>query len=228
MTRKFLAEFMGTFALTFVGAGSIIVTSGENLIVIALAHGIILAVMIASMMHVSGAQFNPAVSIALAVRGLQPWSQALWFTVFQVVGGIAAAFLLKATMVPAFEYANTHLGETLGIYSGAKGVDMISPWRVLVLEGLAAFFLMWVIMGVAVDQKNKQHAGIAALAIGGVVMADILCFGPLTGASMNPARSFGPAMVSGDWTLHWCYWVGPIVGAMIAVIVYDKTITTQD
>jgi MIP family channel proteins len=228
MTRKFLAEFMGTFALTFVGAGSIIVTSGENLIVIALAHGIILAVMIASMMHVSGAQFNPAVSIALAVRGLQPWSQALWFTVFQVVGGIAAAFLLKATMVPAFEYANTHLGETLGIYSGAKGVDMISPWRVLVLEGLAAFFLMWVIMGVAVDQKNKQHAGIAALAIGGVVMADILCFGPLTGASMNPARSFGPAMVSGEWTLHWCYWVGPIVGAMIAAIVYDKTITTQD
>jgi MIP family channel proteins len=228
MTRKFLAEFMGTFALTFVGAGSIIATSGENLIVIALAHGIILAVMIASMMHVSGAQFNPAVSIALAARGLQPWSQALGFTVFQVIGGIAAAFLLKATMVPAFEYANTHIGETLGIYSGSSGADMISAWRVLVLEGLATFFLMWVIMGVAVDQKNKQHAGIAALAIGGVVMADILCFGPLTGASMNPARSFGPAMVSGDWTLHWCYWVGPIVGAMIAVIFYDKTITTQD
>ena len=228
MTRKFLAEFMGTFALTFVGAGSIIATSGENLIVIALAHGIILAVMIASMMHVSGAQFNPAVSIALAVRGLQPWSQALWFTVFQVVGGIAAAFLLKATMVPAFEYANTHIGETLGIYSGAQGVDMISAWRVLILEGLATFFLMWVIMGVAVDQKNKQHAGIAALAIGGVVMADILCFGTLTGASMNPAKSFGPALVSGEWTLHWCYWVGPIVGAMIAAIVYDKTITTQD
>ena len=228
MTRKFLAEFMGTFALTFVGAGSIIATSGENLIVIALAHGIILAVMIASMMHVSGAQFNPAVSIALAVRGLQPWSQALWFTVFQVVGGIAAAFLLKATMVPAFEYANTHIGETLGIYSGAQGVDMISAWRVLILEGLATFFLMWVIMGVAVDQKNKQHAGIAALAIGGVVIADILCFGPLTGASMNPARSFGPAMVSGEWTLHWCYWVGPIVGAMIASVVYDKTMTTQD
>jgi MIP family channel proteins len=228
MTRKFLAEFMGTFALTFVGAGSIIATSGENLIVIALAHGIILAVMIAAMMHVSGAQFNPAVSIALAARGLQPWSQALGFTVFQVIGGIAAAFLLKATMVPAFEYANTHIGETLGIYSGSSGADMISAWRVLVLEGLATFFLMWVIMGVAVDQKNKQHAGIAALAIGGVVMADILCFGPLTGASMNPARSFGPAMVSGDWTLHWCYWVGPIVGAMIAVIFYDKTITTQD
>ena len=228
MTRKFLAEFMGTFALTFVGAGSIIATSGENLIVIALAHGIILAVMIAAMMHVSGAQFNPAVSIALAARGLQPWSQALGFTVFQVIGGIAAAFLLKATMVPAFEYANTHIGETLGIYSGSSGADMISAWRVLVLEGLATFFLMWVIMGVAVDQKNKQHAGIAALAIGGVVMADILCFGPLTGASMNPARSFGPAMVSGEWTLHWCYWVGPIVGAMIAAIVYDKTITTQD
>ena len=82
-------------------------------------------------------------------------------------------------------------------------------------------------MGVAVDSKNKQHAGIAGLAIGGVVAADILCFGPLTGASMNPARSFGPALVVGDWTLHWCYWVGPIVGASIAAFVYDKTITTK-
>jgi glycerol uptake facilitator-like aquaporin len=103
---------------------------------------------------------------------------------------------------------------------------MISAWRVLLLEGLAAFFLMWVIMGVAVDTKNKQHAGIAAIAIGGVVLADILCFGPLTGASMNPARSFGPALISGEWTLQWCYWVGPMVGAGIAAIVYDHVLGT--
>ena len=96
------------------------------------------------------------------------------------------------------------------------------------LEAVAAFFLMWVIMGVAVDPKNKQHAGIAGLAIGGVVAADIFCIGPLTGASMNPARSFGPALVSGDWTLHWCYWVGPIVGMAIAAALYDKTIKTED
>jgi MIP family channel proteins len=225
---KYLAECLGTFALTFVGAGAIIATSGENLLVIALAHGIILAVMVAAMMHVSGAQFNPAVSIALATRGKQSWSQAISFSVFQILGGIAAAFLLKATMVPAYPFANTHIGETLGIYSGSAGPEMISAWRVLVLEALAAFFLMWVIMGVAVDSKNKQHVGIAALAIGGVVAADILCFGPLTGASMNPARSFGPALVVGDWTLQWCYWVGPIVGAALAALCYDKIITTSD
>ena len=227
-TGKHFSEFIGAFALTFVGAGAIIATSGENLLVIALAHGIILAVMVAAMMHVSGAQFNPAVSIALATRGKQSWSQAISFSVFQILGGIAAAFLLKATMVPAYPFANAHIGETLGIYSGSAGPEMISAWRVLVLEALAAFFLMWVIMGVAVDSKNKQHVGIAALAIGGVVAADILCFGPLTGASMNPARSFGPALVVGDWTLQWCYWVGPIVGAALAALCYDKIITTSD
>jgi aquaporin Z len=225
---KHLAECIGTFALTFVGAGAIIATSGENLLVISLAHGMILAVMVAAMLHTSGAQFNPAVSFALAVRGKQPWSQACTFAIVQVLGGIIAAYLLKVTMVPAFEYANSHLGETLGKYSGAAGPELISAWRVLLLEAIAAFFLMWVIMGVAVDSKNKQHAGIAALAIGGTVAADILCFGPLTGASMNPARSFGPAMVVGDWTLQWCYWVGPLVGATIAAVLYDTTIKTDD
>jgi len=225
---KHLAEFIGTFALTFVGAGAIIATGGENLLVISLAHGLILAVMVAALLHTSGAQFNPAVSIALAVRGKQPWCQATSFAVVQILGGIAAAYLLKALMVPAFPYANTHIGETLGMYSDSSTPDLVSAWRVLVLEAIAAFFLMWVIMGVAVDSKNKQHAGIAALAIGGTVAADILCFGPLTGASMNPARSFGPALVVGDWTLQWCYWVGPIAGATIAAFVYDKTIKTAD
>ena len=228
MFKKQLAEFVGTFALTFVGGGAIIVTSGQELIAISLAHGLILAVMVASMMHISGAQFNPAVSVALASRGKQSWGDALSLSVFQLLGGIAAAFLLKATMVPAFDFANEHIGETLGKYSNASTPDMVSAWRVLLLEGLATFFLMWVIMGVAVDGKNAKHSGIAALAIGGVVAADIYCFGPLTGASMNPARSFGPALVVSDWTLHWCYWAGPIVGAGIAALVYDTVMGTED
>ncbi len=226
MLKKQVAEFIGVFALTFVGGGAIIVTSGQELIAISLAHGLILAVMVASLMHISGAQFNPAVSIALATRGKQSWSDAISFSIVQLLGGIAAAFLLKATMVPAFEFANSHIGETLGRYSNASEPDMLSAWRVLVLEGLATFFLMWVIMGVAVDGKNVKHNGIAALAIGGVVAADIYCFGPATGASMNPARSFGPALVVSDWTLHWCYWVGPIVGAALAAFVYDRVMGT--
>ena len=226
--RTLLAEFIGVFALTFVGGGAIIVTGGENLIVIALAHGLILAVMVGALLHVSGAQFNPAVSISLALIGKQPWSRAFGFVIVQVLGGICAAFLLKATMAHGFAFAQEHIGETLGRYSGTSGEELISAWRVLVLEGVATFFLMWVIMGVAVDQSNAQHAGIAALAIGGVVAADILCFGPATGASMNPSRSFGPALVTGAWTLHWCYWVGPIIGASIAAFVYDKAIKTSE
>ena len=228
MLKKQVAEFIGVFALTFVGGGAIIVTSGQELIAISLAHGLILAVMVASLMHISGAQFNPAVSIALATQGKQSWSDAISLSIVQLLGGIAAAFLLKATMVPAFEFANSHIGETLGKYSNASEPDMLSAWRVLVLEGLATFFLMWVIMGVAVDSKNVKHNGIAALAIGGVVAADIYCFGPATGASMNPARSFGPALVVSDWTLHWCYWVGPIVGAALAAFVYDSVMGTDD
>ena len=225
--RTLLAEFIGVFALTFVGGGAIIVTGGENLLVISLAHGLILAVMVGALLHVSGAQFNPAVSLSLAAIGKQPWSQAIRFVVAQVIGGICAALLLKATMAHGYAFAQEHIGETLGLYSGTGSEDLISAWRVLVLEAVATFFLMWVIMGVAVDQKNTRHAGIAALAIGGVVAADILCFGPATGASMNPSRSFGPALVTGAWTLHWCYWVGPIVGASIAAFVYDKTIKTS-
>ena len=228
MLKKQVAEFIGVFALTFVGGGAIIVTSGQELIAISLAHGLILAVMVASLMHISGAQFNPAVSIALASRGKQSWSDPLSLSIVQLLGGIAAAFLLKATMAPAFEFANSHIGETLGKYSNASDPDMLSAWRVLVLEVLATFFLMWVIMGVAVDGKNVKDNGFAALAIGGVVAADIYCFGPATGASMNPARSFGPALVVSDWTLHWCYWVGPIVGAALAAFVYDRVMCTGD
>ena len=227
-TRTLTAECVGTFALTFVGGGAIIVTSGGSLIAISLAHGLILAVMVASMLHVSGAQFNPAVSISLAVIGKQSWTKALCFTAVQVVGAIAAAALLKATMTHGWSYANEHVGETLGRYSGTEGIEFISAWRVLVLEAVAAFFLMWTIMGVAVDSKNARHAGIAALAIGGVVAADILCFGPATGASMNPARSFGPALIAGAWTLQWCYWVGPIVGAVIAAVCYQRIVGTND
>ncbi len=87
---------------------------------------------------------------------------------------------------------------------------------------------MFVIMGVAVDSKNARHAGIAGLAIGLVVAADILCFGPATGASMNPARSFGPALVLGRWTLHWAYWVGPIAGAAFAAWTYHRVIGTSE
>ncbi len=228
MSRRLYAEVIGTFALTFVGGGAIIVTEGSDLLVIALAHGLVLFTMVAALLHVSGAQFNPAVSVAIAAIGKQPWSRAISFIAAQLVGAVAAALLLKATFSFGWSFANEHIGETLGRYSGADGPEFISAWRVLVLEAVAAFFLMFVIMGVAVDSKNARHAGIAGLAIGLVVAADILCFGPATGASMNPARSFGPALVLGRWTLHWAYWVGPILGAGFAAWTYHRVIGTSE
>lgn len=224
--RTLLAEFIGVFALTFVGGGAIIITGGQSLLAICLAHGLILAVMVASLLHVSGAQFNPAVSTALAIIGKQSWSRAIAFSVVQLLGGIVAALLLKTTLMDPT--LGDSLGETLGRYSGTEGEEFISAWRVVVLEIIATFFLMWVIMGVAVDRSNTRHAGIAAIAIGGVVAADILCFGPATGASMNPSRSFGPALIAGSWTLHWCYWVGPIIGASIAALCYERIIGTTE
>ncbi|MHC4083047.1 MAG: MIP/aquaporin family protein [Planctomycetota bacterium] len=213
-----LAEFVGTFALMFAGGGAIIVTAGENLVAIAFAHGLILAVMVSATMHISGGQINPAVSVALGLVGKQPWSKAGTFIVAQVLGAVVAALLLKTLLSGAYEVGN--IGATLGEFSRAGG-ENYHPAKVLGLEAIATFFLMWVIMGTAVDQRGVgKTAAIGGLGIGLTLTAAILCIGPATGASLNPARSFGPALVGGAWTMHWAYWVGPIVGAALAAYAY--------
>jgi MIP family channel proteins len=213
-----LAEFVGTFALMFAGGGAIIVTGGENLVAIAFAHGLILAVMVSATMHISGGQINPAVSIALGLVGKQPWSKAGVFIVAQVLGAVVAAVLLKTLLSGAYEVGN--IGATLGELSRAGG-ENYAPAKVVGLEIIATFFLMFVIMGTAVDQRGiGKTAAIGGLGIGLTLTAAILCIGPATGASLNPARSFGPALVAGAWTMHWAYWVGPIVGAALAAFAY--------
>lgn len=221
--RAMLAEFVGTFALMFVGGGAIIVTGNENLVAIALAHGLILAVMVSATMHISGGQINPAVSIALAVTKKQPWSQAGMFIIAQVLGAVVAAFLLKTLLSDVYAAAieSTHIGATLGSLSTGESQNIMA---VLGLEIIATFFLMWVIMGTAVDNRGVgKTAAIGGLAIGLTVAADIMCFGPATGASMNPARSFGPALVAGVWDIQWVYWVAPIIGATLAAVAYHAT-----
>ncbi|MHC5008393.1 MAG: MIP/aquaporin family protein [Planctomycetota bacterium] len=213
-----LAEFVGTFALMFAGGGAIIVTGGDNLVAIAFAHGLILAVMVSATMHISGGQINPAVSIALGLVGKQPWSKAGIFIVAQVLGAVVAAFLLKTLLAGAYEVGN--VGATLGEFSRAGG-ENYAPIKVLGLEAIATFFLMFVVIGTAVDQRGiGRTAAIGGLGIGLTLTAAILCIGPATGASLNPARSFGPALVAGAWTMHWAYWVGPIVGAALAAFAY--------
>ncbi len=220
--RAVVAEFVGTFALMFIGGGAIIVTGGENLVAIALAHGLILAVMVSATMHISGGQINPAVSLGLALIKKQSWAQAVTFVIAQVVGGIAAAFLLKTLLAGAFDVGN--IGATLGSLTDGNDPTKTNAMAAIGLEAIGTFFLMFVIMGTAVDKRGVGgSAAIGGFGIGLTLAAVILCIGPATGASLNPARSLGPALVAGAWQSHWVYWAAPIVGAASAAIVY-KTV----
>jgi MIP family channel proteins len=211
--RHFVAELIGTFALVFIGGGAIIVSkmpgSSIGLVEIALAHGIILAVMVTAAMRISG-HFNPAVTIAfLTVRRIGPF-MAVVYVLAQLLGAMLAAYALKAgTPDMWFESAR----------GGGQAVALdITTGQAFMLEAIATFFLVFVIFGTAVDPKAPQVGGFA---IGLTIAADILAIGPLTGASMNPARSFGPAVATNIWEAHLIYWIGPIVGAIIAAQVYE-------
>jgi len=211
--RHFVAEFIGTFALVFVGGASIMIARDNNspagLIGIALAHGLILAVMVSALMRISG-HFNPAVTIGfIAARRIEA-SMAGVYILGQLIGGIIGAYALK------FTFPFTLFEVTRG---GGQAIALqVSGGQAFVLEAIATFFLTIVIFGTAVDPKAPRLGG---LAIGFVVAADILAIGPLTGASMNPARSFGPAVASGIFEAQLIYWIAPITGAIIAAVLYE-------
>lgn len=224
-SRAAVAEFIGAFALMFVGGGAIIVTAGGNLVAIAFAHGLILGVMITATMHISGGQLNPAVSIALGLIGKQPWPRVAAFVGAQLAGATVAALLLKVLLSATYDVGN--LGATLGSLTMADS-GAVSPASAVGLEVIATFFLMFVIMGAAVDERGVGAVKVTSgLAIGLTLAAAILCIGPLTGASLNPSRSFGPALISGTWDFHWVYWVGPVFGAALAAFVYTVSFRTR-
>jgi len=224
ISRPAVAEFLGSFALMFVGGGAIIVTGGENLVAIALAHGLILAAMITATIHISGGQINPVVSVALGIIGKQSWPRVAAFVAAQFAGAIAAAMLLKLLLSGSYDVGN--VGATLGTLT-MDSSGAVSPVRAVALEAIATFFLMFVIMGVAVDERGVGAVKVTSgLVIGMTLVAAILCLGPLTGASLNPARSLGPALVAGAWDNHWVYWVGPLTGAILAAVVYTVSFRT--
>ena len=214
MTKNFIAEFIGTFALVFVGGGAIMMAqqtgNPAGLLQVALAHGLILALMVSAAMNVSGGHFNPAVTIGfLVARRITPTLAGVHIGT-QLVGALAAAFALKFTM-PAALFAATQ--------AGGQSISLdVTMSQAIMLEFLATFFLMFVIYGTAVNEAAPRIGG---LAIGLTIAADILAIGPLTGASMNPARSFGPAVASGSFTGQVVYWVGPILGAVAAAMVWE-------
>jgi aquaporin Z len=208
--RPLIAEVIGPFALVFMGAGAIIVTQGEDLVAIAFAHGLAIGLMVAAAGHISGGAYNPAVTLGLVIaRKLDP-IKGVAYVAAQLVGAALAAAAL-ALLFPDELTDPVHLGTPA--VSG-----LIEPGAAMGIEIILTFFLMYVVFGTAVDKRGP--AGIAPLAIGLTITMDIFAGGPLTGAAMNPARSFGPALVDGTWDDAWVYWVGPAIGAAIAAGLY--------
>ncbi len=206
--QRLAAEALGTFALVFFGAGAIMVeaeTGAFGQLGVALAFGLAITTMIYALGHVSGAHFNPAVSFGFALTRHFPWSSAAAYWGAQAAGAIGAALLLRASLGDV-----AHVGATL-----PSGSDR----QAFLWEVVLTFFLMLVIMAVATDTRAVGEA--AALAVGGTVALCALVGGPVSGASMNPARSLGPALVSGDLDALWIYLLAPLVGASLGALAYQ-------
>lgn len=210
--RHFVAELIGTFALVFVGSGAIMAArtpgAGIGLLEIALAHGLVLAVFVTATMRVSG-HLNPAVTLGFLVTGRIGALMAGIYFLAQIGGGVLAAYALRALYPIQTFMAARGGGQTVALD--------ITSGQAYMLEAIATFFLVFVVFGTAVDKHSPRVGG---LAIGFTLAAAILAIGPLTGASLNPARSFGPAVVSGIWEGHLIYWIGPLVGGSAAALVY--------
>jgi MIP family channel proteins len=208
LARAFVAELIGTFALVFAGAGAIMVdakTHALGHVGVAIAFGLVIMVMVYAVGHVSGAHFNPAVSFAFALTRHFPWSRVAVYWVAQAAGALIAAAILRASLGNV-----AHVGATLP--AGPQAQAFL--WEVVL-----TFFLMFVILSVATDTRAVGEA--AAIAIGGTVGLDAMFGGPISGASMNPARSFGPAVVSGDLHALWLYLLAPLAGAALGALAYQ-------
>jgi len=208
LLRACIAELIGTFALVFAGAGAIMVdakTAALGHVGVAITFGLVIMVMIYAVGHVSGAHFNPAVSLAFAVTRHFPWPRVALYWLAQLVGALLAAALLRASLGNL-----AHVGATLP--AGSDGQSFV--WEIVLTA-----FLMFVIMAVATDTRAVGEA--AAIAVGGTVGLDAMFGGPISGASMNPARSAGPAILSGDLRALWIYLVAPVVGAMAGAVAYQ-------
>ena len=190
---KYLAEAIATFALVFVGAASVL--AGTGTLAIAFAHGLVLAAMIYAIAHISGAHINPAVSIAMWATRRMKGLEAIKYIISQLIGASVAAVCLTEI------YGNVAM-------SVNNLAPAVTPLNGIFIEAILTFFLVFVIFGIAVDKRGSTHH--PGLAIGFVLIFDHIIGLSLTGASMNPARTFGPALASGMWANHLVYWVGPI------------------
>lgn len=211
-TKNLVAEFIGTFALIFIGAGALAITEA-NLVGVALAHGLVIVTFAYAYGHISGTHINPAVTLALLIAGEIQIAAAVGYWVVQFLGGILGAFVLKAVLPEAGDLGVTILGSGVTATQG------------LIVEMVLTFFLVNTIFNTAVSGKAGNFAG---LAIGLTLVLSILMGGPLTRASLNPARTLGPAIASGNYADIWLYFVGPAIGAVLAALLYIGVLKDKD
>jgi aquaporin TIP len=218
ISQRLLAEVVGTFTLIFIGAGSILANQagfGGGGVTVALAHGLAIATMVSAVGHASGGHFNPAVTLGAWVTRRMHTGAAAAYIVAQLAGGALGAAVL-ALVVPRGIWDPVGLGTP-------QVAAFVSDAQAIALEAVLTFFLVWVVFATALDPEGA-FTKIAGLAIGLVIAMDIMAGGPFTGAAMNPARSFGPALVSGTWTGIWLYFIGPVIGGTVAALLYDLVI----
>lgn len=238
--RCMLAEAIGTFFLCFAGIAAILsavepTNSGGGIVGVALAHGLALSVAVAIFGGISGAHVNPAVTIGMLVTGRMTLTGTLQYIVAQLAGASLAA-LACLMIFPASTIETAKLGIPLPTVMPADGVQWPTIYVILGLEFIMTFLLMTAIYGTAVDSRGER-VNIGGFGIGLTLAFNILAGGAVTGASLNPARSFGPALVfrftgseagAHAFQLHWCYWVAPIAGAMVAAWIYNSFLMGED
>ncbi|WP_430409163.1 MIP/aquaporin family protein [Kordia sp.] len=203
--KNYIAEFLGTFAMVFCGTAAMVVNDITGVIThpgVAITWGLIVMGMIYAFAEISGAHFNPAVTIAFSYAKKFPWKEVPKYILAQCLGAICASLLVFMFWPES---------ETLG-----ATIPTIVAWKAFILEFLLTFFLMLVIINVSTG--SKETGTMAGIAIGGIVLLEAMFAGPMTKASMNPARSLGPALVSGNFSELWLYILAPILGALVAVV----------
>ncbi len=212
---RMVAEFIGTFTFFFLAIGasiSVAIAGEQSLLVVALAHGLILAIMVSALGHISGGHFNPAVTIGfLVTRRIAPLLAGMYIAA-QLLASLAATGMIRWLWPGTFAKAAGY---------GAPALDpSLSSGQGLVMEALITFFLVLAVFATAADSRGAFRM-IAGLAIGLTLTVDILAAGPLTGAMANPARAFGPEVIDGNWGNAWIWYVGPILGGAIAALLYE-------
>jgi MIP family channel proteins len=210
--QKAAIEAIGTFILTFIGAGSIIATQGNTLIVIALAHGIALAIAVSAAMNISGGHINPAVTLGMLATRRISVKNAIVYIIFQLIGATIAGYTL-------FSVYPSALGNN--VHWGAPGLNQVTVGQGILFEAIMTFVLVFAVFGTAVDSRAPKIGGFG---IGLAIAIDIMAGGPFTGAAMNPARAIGPMITSLYFTNWYVYWIGPIAGAIVAALLYQHVI----